>query len=280
MTDLEVRELQYFLAVAEELHFRRAAERLRIAQPALSKSIQRLEARLGVRLFDRTNRRVLLTRAGEALFASGPHALSSMTAAAESAQRAGRGDDHLRLVFKPGGDGGLLSRILGAYAAAPGALDVDLLFSSGTERSDYLRDGRADVGLLYVPFDDLNGLLYETLLVEGRVAVLPLGHRLADRPRLRLSDLDGEVQPRWKGLPSSTSRGPEVSDVSELGYLVSTGRAAAILPASLVQPVPEGTVSVPVEDAPTSRIVIAWAAHDTRPLVHSFVVAASDPKAP
>jgi hypothetical protein len=72
---------------------------------------------------------------------------------------------------RPGGEANLLSGILAAYAARPGALPVDILFSGSTDRTDYLHDGRADAGLLYVPFDDLTGLAAETLQAEDRVAV-------------------------------------------------------------------------------------------------------------
>lgn len=281
MVELETRELEYFVAVADELHFGRAADRLSIAQPALSKAIRRVESRLGVRLFDRSSRHVALTPAGEALLEHGRHALNAVGAAVRHARRAGDADAHLRLVLKPGGDAHLLSGMLAAYAARPDARRVDILFSGATDRVDHLRDGRADVALLYVPFDDLDGLAHETLHVEGRVAVLPAGHRLAGRGELRLADLEGETLPRWKGVPDGGSGGPEggaggpeVADVTQLVHLITLGRMIAVLPRSLVEPVPAGLVRVPVTDASTSRLVIAWPERDRRPLVASFVAAA------
>lgn len=273
MNDLETRDLRYFIAVAEELHFGRAVARLNIAQPALSKAIQRLEARLGVRLFIRSSRAVALTHAGEVLLEHGRHALNAFSVAVQRAQRVGV-DEHLRLVLKPGGDANLLSGILAAYARHPDARRVDILFSGATDRIDYLHDGRADVALLYVPFDDTTGLAYETLLVEDRVAVLPAGHRLAGHACVRWADLDGETFPHWRGIPSSGT-GPEVTDVAQLFPLVTIGRLIAVLPRSLVSPVPPGVVLVPVEDAEASRIVIARSDRDERSTVATFIAAAA-----
>lgn len=277
MIKLETRELEYFVAVAEELHFGRAAVRLSIAQPALSKAIQRIEAHLGVPLLVRSSRHVSLTPAGDALLHHGRHALNAVSAAAQAARQAG--DAHLRLVLKAGGDASLLSGILAAYAERPGARQVDILFGGATDRVEYLRDGRADVALLYAPFDDLTGLAHETLLTEGRVAILPRAHRLANRTKLRLAELQHETLPRWKGVPESwagpeSGDGPEVTDVSQMIHMITLGRTIAMLPRSLVDPVPPGLVCVPVADAIPSRLVIAWSQRNERPLVTAFVEAA------
>ncbi|ATL32326.1 LysR family transcriptional regulator [Streptomyces formicae] len=278
MADLETRELEYVVAVAEELHFGRAAERLSIAQPALSKAIRRVESRLGVPLFVRTSRHVSLTPAGEALLRHGRHALDAVSAAARSARRAGDAQARLRLVIKPGGDGNLLSGILAEYARTPDARRVDILFGGATDRADHVRDGRADVALLYAPFDDLTDLHHRTLAVEGRVAVLPRGHRLATRDELRLADLDGEPLPRWKGVHRAgvvdEGSGPEITDVPQLIQLIMVGRTVAVLPRSLTEPAHPDLVYRPVVDAPPNHMVVAWSRLDQRPLVASFVEAA------
>ncbi len=270
---MEVRELRYFITVAEELHFGRAADRLAVAQPALSKTIKRIESRLRVTLFDRTSRSVVLTPAGAALLEHGRHALNAMTVAVQNTRRAAD-DAPLRLVIKPGGDANLLSGILAAYAERPGARQVDILFSGATDRTDHLRDGRADTGLLYAPFDDLGGLATETLHVEDRVAVLPENHRLAGRDSISLGDLSDEVFPRWPGVPDGGS-GPEISDAGELTALVRIGRVVAVLPRSLVTPVAPGIVCVPVPDAGPSRIVLARRGDDQREHVTALFAAAS-----
>ncbi|WP_242910791.1 LysR family transcriptional regulator [Actinomadura terrae] len=274
MAELETREIEYFMAVADELHFGRAAVRLSIAQPALSKAIRRIEHRLGVALFVRSSRRVELTPAGAALQEHGRHALNAVAAAVRSARRAADPQAHLRLVIKPGGDAGLLSGILAEYAHQPDARRVDILFSGPADRTDFLRDGRADVGLLYAPFDDLGGLAHETLHAEDRVVIVPAGHRLAGRASVRTADLDGETLPRWKGVSAGDGTGPEVADVIQLLHMISVGRTIGVLPRSLVDPAPAGVVCVPVTDAPPSRLVLAWNEHDRRPLIASFVSAA------
>ncbi|MEU9969311.1 LysR family transcriptional regulator [Streptomyces malaysiensis] len=278
MIELETRELEYFIAVADELHFSRAAVRLSIAQPALSKAIRRIETRLGVPLFVRSSRHVELTPAGEALREHGRHALNAVSAAVRNARRAADTQVHLRLVLKPGGDAGLLSGILAEYAHQPDARRVDILFSGPADRTDFLRDGRADVGLLFAPFDDLDGLAHETLHSEERVAILPSGHRLAGRASVRMSDLAGETLPRWKGVPGGDGTGPEVADVVQLLHMITVSRMIGVLPRSLVEPVPAGLVCVPVTDAPPSRLVLAWNEEDRRPLVASFVAAALGPR--
>ena len=274
MVELETRELEYFIAVADELHFGRAAVRLSIAQPALSKAIQRIETRLGVQLFVRSSRRVELTPAGAALQEHGRHALNAVSAAVHSARRAGDTQAPLRLVLKPGGDAGLLSGMLAEYSHQPDARRVDILFSGPADRADHLRDGRADVGLLYAPFDDLDGLDHETLHVEDRVIIVPSTHRLAARVSVLMSDLAGETLPRWTGIPGLGGTGPEVTDVLQMLNMITVSRMIGLLPRSLVDPVPAGIVCVPVADAPPSRLVLAWNENDRRPLVASFVAAA------
>ncbi|WP_344527415.1 LysR family transcriptional regulator [Streptomyces albiaxialis] len=274
MVELETRELEYFLALADELHFGRAAVRLSIAQPALSKAIRRTESRLGVSLFVRDSRHVELTPAGEALREHGRHALNAVAAAVQRTRRAAEPQDHLRLVLKPGGDAGLLSGLLAAYADRPDARRVDLLFSGPADRTAFLREGRADVGLLYAPFDDLDGLAHATLHTEDRVAIVPSGHRLAGRASIRMSDLAGETLPRWKGVPGGDGDGPEVADVVQLLHMVTANRMIAVLPRSLVTPTPDTLTTLPVTDAPASHLVLAWNARDDRPLVRAFVRAA------
>lgn len=256
MDRLETRELAYFVAVAEELHFRRAADRLGIAQPPLSRAIARLERRLGVRLLERTNHGVSLTAAGEVLLHEGRSALAAVTAAGRRAQRAGRPEPRLVLVIKAGGDAGLLPDVLSGYEAEPDAIPVDVVLCHGEERAARLREGHADVGLLHRPYNDLSGLDTEDVLVERQVVVLPERHRLAGRTSVRLADLAGETMPRWPGAPSGD--GPAPHDSGQLMQLIALGRLIAVLPESVAGQVRQDLVCVPVSDAPSTTLVVAW----------------------
>jgi DNA-binding transcriptional LysR family regulator len=151
MSDLEVRQLRYFVAVAEELHFGRAAERLGMAQPPLSRAIRDLERQLGVRLLERTTRQVALTPAGEVLLRDARTALDTVAAAARRARHAGRPAAGLRLALKADYDAGLLPRILAAYQREEATLPVELVLGGRGEQAPALRDGRADVALLSTP---------------------------------------------------------------------------------------------------------------------------------
>ncbi len=228
MDRLETRELAYFLAVADELHFGRAAAHLGVAQPALSKTIQRLERRLGVTLFERTSRAVALTVAGQVLARDARTVLEAVSAAAERTQRAGIRDPHLILAVKPGGDAGLLPAILAAYEREDGVLPIEVVF--GGDRVRMLREGKADAAMLYAPPDDLRGLDTEILLSDVPVAVLPVAHPLAHRACLRMTDLAGE------NLHKHPTDANAMGSISELMHLIALRRTVAVLPRSLTTP--------------------------------------------
>lgn len=270
--DVETRELRYFVAVAEELHFGRAAQRLGIAQPPLSRAIRLLERRMGVTLLERTSREVRLTAAGEMLLAEGRGALSAVAAAVRRTQRAAATTPHLVLALKPGGDADLLRTILDHYAATPDAVPVDLAFSVG-ERAAMVRDGRADLALLHRPQNDLTGLDSDDLHTEAQVVVLPDSHPLATRTTVSMADLRDETQPRWpEAHPGAT--GHPITDTDQLLQLVRLGRMVAVLPESVRDRLPSGTVSRPVVDAEPATLVIAWSRSSTSLQVAAFVRAA------
>jgi DNA-binding transcriptional LysR family regulator len=300
MSGVDVRELRYFVAVAEELSFTRAAERLGIAQPPLSKAIARLESRLGVRLLDRTTRQVSLTPAGEVLLVEGRLAIETVEAAARRAQRAGADTPHLAVTVKPGGDPELIRAILAEYAG-PDRPEARVEVCRWGEPTERIRDGRADVALVRSPCD-VSGLDSEVLYTEPRAVVLPEGHRLAGRRRLRRADLAGERVPRWPGRdpagsaywagrdPASTRAawaadgdpdagpeptGPVVSDLSQLIEVVTLGQAIALLPESLAaRHLTAGLVSVPVTDVSPSVVSVAWPPTSRSLAVAAFVRAA------
>ncbi|WP_279581939.1 LysR family transcriptional regulator [Fodinicola feengrottensis] len=216
MERLETRELGYFVAVAQELHFGRAAGRLGIAQPPLSRAIQRLERKLGVRLFTRTSQRVALTEAGEVLLHEAQRVLAAADAAASRTQRAGKRSENFVVAMKPGIDHGLLPAILSAFAADPAGLPVDIVVGGVGEQTPMIRQGRADVAFVH-EHTDLAGLDTVEFLVESQVLLVPQGHRLARRASVRMRDVRDEPLPCW---PADR---PNIRDVGQLMQLVCAG---------------------------------------------------------
>lgn len=265
---METRELAYFLAVADELHFGRAAAHLGITQPALSKTIRRLERRLGVALFERTSRAVTLTEPGRVLAREARTALDAISAASVRTRRASTRDPRLILAIKPGGDAGLLPGTLAAYRIEPDVLPIEVVF--GGDRPRMLREGQADAALLYTPSDDLAGLDTEPLLIEPPLAVLPGSHPLAQRASLRMTDLADENLHKHNPADGSTQ-----GTISELMHRIALGHTVAVLPQSLTTPLREDLVTVPVTDIPPSVLQLAWPAHSTSPSVAALARAAA-----
>ncbi|WP_308162867.1 LysR family transcriptional regulator, partial [Nocardia alni] len=175
---VEMRELRYFVAVAEELHFGRAAQRLGMAQPPLSRSIGQLERRLGVTLLHRTSRAVSLTEAGSVLLQEARAVLDAAEAAERRTRRAATPRSEIVLATKAGASSELLAKLLAAYAAEPDAAAIEVLLCGPAEQEQMLRDGRADVALLHRPFDSTAGFDTEELRHDQQVVVLPAGHPL------------------------------------------------------------------------------------------------------
>ncbi|MBB5115055.1 LysR family transcriptional regulator [Micromonospora echinospora] len=266
---METRELRYFVAVAEELHFGRAARRIGIAQPPLSRAIRQLERRLGVTLLERDSRSVALTAAGSVLLREGRAALDAVDAADRRTRRAGQaatGGPGLVLATKAGASSELLPKLLDAYAAEPDAVPVEVLLCGIGEQERLLRDGRADVALLHLPFDSTTGLDTEELITEPQVAILPTGHPLARRPHLLMAEVEALPDlpmPRWPRADGSypDGPGPEVRDHAQLFQLIALGRTVVVLPESARSLLLADLAAVPVPDAPAVTTVIAWPPH-------------------
>ncbi|MGV9552903.1 LysR family transcriptional regulator [Streptomyces ardesiacus] len=263
---MEIRELRYFVAVAEELHFGKAAQRLGIAQPPLSRTITQLERRLGVALLERTSRKVTLTEAGVVLLAEGREILSAVTAAERRTQQAATSRPGLVLAVKSGTAGELLTKLLDAYATEPGAAAVDVLLCEAHQHQRLLRDGQADVALLHLPFDAAAGFDTEPLCTEGQVAILPAMHPLATRPQLGMADVTALPElplARWADSDDSYPEGPgpEVRNLTQLFQLIALGRATVVIPESAGADLRRDLVAVPVLDAPPVTTVIAWPPH-------------------
>ncbi|MGH7920173.1 MAG: LysR family transcriptional regulator [Candidatus Dormibacteraceae bacterium] len=275
MDRVELRELSYFVAVAEELHFGRAAERLGIAQPPLSRAIIKLEQHLGVTLLTRTSRSVALTAAGETLLHEARKALDAAAAAVRRACRAGEVKPRLPVAMKPGGDSGLLPRILATYRGEEAAVPVEILVCGVGEQASWLREGKADAAFLHLPYDDASGFDTEPLVEEPQVVVLPREHALAGNSALSVEDLRDEPAPRWPGMPADRTTGPLVRDSGQLMQLIALGQAVAVLPASVSAHLHPDLVAVPVPDAPHTTTVMAWPERSRSLAVAAFVRAAA-----
>ncbi|MER6126641.1 LysR family transcriptional regulator [Streptomyces sp. NPDC001795] len=252
---MESRPLCYFVAVAEELNFARAAERLGISPPPLSRAIRRLETELGVTLFERTTHSVALTPAGEVLLREARIALDALQAAGRRTQRAALPETKLVLAVKADGDAGLLEPILERYAAEPGSVPVTVHLCGWLEQPRLLRRGEADAALVYEPFDR-TGLDTETLAVEPRVAALAATHPLAARDRIGLADLGLRPGDLHRFLDEIRQHG---RDLAQLLTLVGLDGLVALLPFSVAARYPRpGVVYRPVPDAPPAILTIAW----------------------
>jgi DNA-binding transcriptional LysR family regulator len=288
MTDVEVRELRYFMAVAEELNFSRAARRLGIAQPPLSRAIAGLERKLGVRLFTRDTHRVEPTPAAQALREETTAVLTALNALTARTRRAGRPEPTLVATAKPGLATGLLQRIAAAYAPL-GLPPLDIVVSGYREQAEMVRDGRADVALLSSPFAE-HGLELEPLTTEPRVAALPAGHELSARAGLRCADLWPWPIPRWPEasdreraywagldqIPGASARShpndPVVADPAQLLEVVALGKAVALIPQSLTIANDRDDITYrPVTDASPYTVMVAWRAGTRSRAVAAFV---------
>ncbi len=248
---MELRHLRYFVAVADELHFGRAALRLRIAQPPLSRQIRDLERELGAELFSRVKGRVALTHAGAAFLGEARRTLAQAERAGEVARRAARGEvGRLTVGFVEAATySGVLADVLGVFRARRPDVGLELSELSSRQQAEALREGRIDVGVLHtVPLDAAEWLGVERVLDDPAVVALPREHRLARRARVPLAELAGEPllmlrRPSGRGLhdrmvAACEAAGFAPSVVQEAGQLqtlvglVGAGVGATFVPRS------------------------------------------------
>jgi len=287
---IELRHLRYFIAVADELHFGRAAERLGISQPPLSQQIRDLEEHLGVRLLRRTNRRVELTDAGRAYLDAARDILGRVDVAGDTARRAERGEiGELRVAFTRSMP--LIERFprtIRAFREAFPAVRLVLLERTTLQQFECLLDDRQDVGLIRGVAPPAP-LVAHKLVDDPLVAVLRADHPLATRRQasLRMEELAEEsfvVFTRASGtgihdqlLTLCRQAGfmpriaQEAGESSTMVGLVAAGMGVAILPRSLQHVQIEGVAYIPIASPDAaSALYITHRRDDPSPLVRAF----------
>ena len=287
---MELRHLEYFVAVAEELSFTRAAERLTIAQSPVSQQIRKLERELGTDLFDRTTRSVGLTDAGRILYAEAIELLAASRRAADNARLAGQGRlGRLALAFTGSATYELMPLLVRAYAQRFPDVTLEVRSEMLTPAQvDGLLEGSISVGLLRPPVA-ADGLVVEVLRHEPLVALLPVTHPRATQINLELTDLRHEP---FIGYPSSPPSSiyqavigacrqagftptirQEVAETSSLVALVAAGLGVALAPASVRHLRINGVTHRPLRGPAqaTVMLAVAYKKGPVSPLVRGYL---------
>ena len=289
---LDVRAAEVFVAVAEELHFGRAADRLYMTQPGVSRHISRLEAALGLTLLRRTNRHVELTREGHVFLTSARDVLVSARRAVEAAQLAARGGAGQL----PLGSAGTLPnelavRLVRAFRAIHPAVEVQLVQSSYiTCPLGGLDRGSVELAVVRAPLS-VPGLMFEPLMQEARLVALSARHHLADRASVTVADLAGEpivtsdswsraLRDYWAGVDDGAdpSYGVAVAAPGPGEWLaaLAEGQGVSLCPGSIAGYYQRQDVAyVRVEDVRPCTVGLAWRAGDGGPILGNFVASAT-----
>lgn len=277
---IDLRTLRYFVAVVEEAHFGRAAVRLHMTQPPLSRAVRQLEDDLGCRLLERTRRGVTPTPAGSVLH---KEALTLLDLANETRLRvvAASATTALRIGTLADSDALLSDDVIAEFRQRHPMVDVRLREADLTDPSAGLRSGLVDIALTRLPFDT-TGLTVRTVRLDPMHVVLRDDDPLAGRDHLCIQDLAGrrwfrlpdDVDPLWRafwGAPAQieSSPGPVVRTVHECLHGVVWNGSIGTSP--LTHDLPANVRLVPLLDAPPSPLVIAWPEHNANPLVASLV---------
>jgi DNA-binding transcriptional LysR family regulator len=289
--DVHGRDLRYFAVVAEELHFTRAAERLYVSQPALSKQIRSLERQLGASLFVRDRQGVALTPAGTALL---PHARRVLEAweaawtAVEEAKAAQRCTLVVGMSTSPG-RGGLLPAVRSRFTATCPDAVVRLRQVGWEDPSAGLADGASDVAFVWLPLPGQDRYGHLVVAEEPRLVALPDGHRLArrdtvdfadllDEPFLALPASAGPLRDYWLATDARDGRpvrvGAEVASTEETYEALTAGLGVVLLAAGNAPLVTLGGVTTrPVRGISPSRFALAWRRNAAGPLVRAYAAA-------
>ena len=285
---MELRHLRYFVAVADELHFGRAAEKLFIAQPALSQQIQQLERELGVSLLTRSSRRVALSAAGAVFLADARAILARVTSATEAARRADRGElGRLGVGFVASATYAVLPDVLRRFRERFPDVELLLYELTAAEQAEALREGTINVGFAR-PFLEDPTLVVELVARESFVVALPEGHTLAAQERVALSDLAPEPFILFPSSPKPSYAdtvyalceragfapivAQEVREMQTAVSLIAAGIGVSLVPASVQNLRRQGVVYRPLTDpAPPTELVLAYRRDDSSPVLQVFL---------
>jgi DNA-binding transcriptional LysR family regulator len=283
---MDLRHFRYFAAVAEELHFGRAAARVRVAQPALSRQIRDLEAELGLPLLERDRRRVALTAAGAVFLTEIRRVLGQVDRAVEIARRAARGEHgSLGIGYVPAVAYSALPDIVRAFRRRLPDVEIQLHEMSPVQQVEALLAEQVDAGFLRGPINE-PALAADIVLEEALVAALPSGHPLGARKRLGLTMLAKEpfvlpARSRGPGFhdqilamcrtagfsPRVVQEGSQTDAIS----LVASGAGVAIVPTSLRVIRRAGVVYRPLRERPVTQLVMVWRKGAASPVLHAFL---------
>jgi DNA-binding transcriptional LysR family regulator len=290
--NLELRQLRYFVTVAEELHFGKAALRLHMTQPPLSQTIQALEELLGAALFERNRRGVALTPAGLALLPEARRMLAQSLELPQLVQRAAAGEvGRLTLAFVSSADYSVLPPFLRAYRAAYPQVQITLQEATSDLQLDDLLHSRIDVGLLIPPLPDKARLEldYLPVLNEPLVLALPAGLpalkkkgklALATLPALPLIIFPRAISPAlydailsvFRDAGSTPEIGQQAIQMQTIVSLVSAGMGMALVPQSVSNLMRPGVEYRALSDAtPLVETGLAWRRDNTSPVLRGFL---------
>lgn len=286
---MELRHLRYFIAVAEELHFSRAAERLQIAQPPLSQQIRSLEKELGVQLFERTKRRVQLTEAGQIFLEEARLVLIQVEQAVRAAQRASRGEiGRLGVGVNSSATQSYVPEILRVFRERFPCVELVLHELTSHKQVQRIRDNRIDVGFLWLQNVEDSALSFMSIWQEPLIVALPETHPLASLPQIPLEALVREpfvVPPRYLGagfysqiisLCQQAGFSPKVAQEAMLMQtivsLVAGGVGVALVPASLQNLQRVGVVYKALQgQTPELEMAIVWRRDNSSPILREFL---------
>jgi DNA-binding transcriptional LysR family regulator len=288
---VELRQLRYFLTVAEELHFGRAAEREHIAQPALSQQVRRLEQELGVPLFDRTSRRVSLTEPGRVFVTHARRILEQAEDAIALVRQAGRGrEGRLRLAYTNGSDRGVPAAVVRRFRAAHPLVELTLSTQYDEASRVQLRAGELDAAFFWMPLGDYGDLACRRVATEPLVVAVHERHHLAALDGVTAEHVAAEplvwfarhwFPGAWDTIIDSvfTRRRLKprvvVEEVSQEAMVRSVGSGAGVTIVTATTATELNVQNVVyrrfVDPVPTVDVGIAWRRDDTSPVLRSLV---------